>query len=204
MNLMNSCELQNQRNQMQRFFTESYRTDEVEIFHSPSGRYTLTVVHYEYHEGIRRHDYTQGIVTCCENTAYRVEVNRNFGLFLHAWIPFGDDELLLTGQDYQGYTMVDLGRAKVVDYVPEDALQGRGFCWAAIHPQPGKQMLAVEGCYNGAEYELVFYDFSAPLHLPYRELGRITAYEEALGWTADGFFAYLDEEGNRREVNPRE
>jgi hypothetical protein len=194
---------QTQKERMIRHYDESCHTDESETFHSPSKRYTLQVVHDEYYEGVHRHAYTRGIVTCREDAAYRMEINRNFGLFPHCWLSSGGREYLLTSQDYQGYTIIDLEQSRIIDYVPEAALEGGGFCWAKIHHRPGSPMLAVEGCYPGAEFEIVFYDFAAPLTLPYREAGRITAYEEALGWTGEGVFAYLDLQGNRKEANAK-
>lgn len=191
------------KERMQRFFNESCHTEESETFRSPSKGYTLYVVHDECYEGLRRQAKTRGMITCREDEAYRLEINRNFGIFLHCWLSWEGREYLLTSQDYQGYTIIDLQQSRIIDYVPETALQGGGFCWAKIHHRPGSQMLAVEGCYQGSDFEIVFYDFAAPLVLPYREVGRISAYEEALGWTEEGHFAYLDAHGNRQEATAR-
>ncbi|MCL6456529.1 MAG: hypothetical protein K6T85_00845 [Gorillibacterium sp.] len=183
-----------------RFFQEKYKTDESEVFYSPSQKYKLTVVHYEHHEGIVRHDYTQGIITKEDDVDYKVEIKRNFGTFLFQWTNQAAKDYLLCGQDYQGYTIVDLESQEIHDYIPEESYDSEGFCWAAIHFSHHVNVLVVEGCFCAAEYEIVCYDFSNPAELPYKEIKRISPYEEVLGWKSPGIFEYIDEQSKIKQI----
>jgi hypothetical protein len=64
-----------------------------------------------------------------------------------------------------------------------------GFCWAAHYPSPCGRWLFVDGCVWAAPYELVLFDFGAPLALPYPELGRWPIHT-VHGWQADGAFVF--------------
>ena len=112
------------------------------------------------------------------------DVKRNIGHFWHAWVehPNGN-EYLLYGEDYQGYSVVNLSSTSYQTYFPEEGHKGFGFCWAAVYPSPDKLTLAVDGCYWGGPTEIVFYDFQTPDRLPYKELGREGKnLVEAVGW----------------------
>lgn len=98
-------------------------------------------------------------------------------------------------------TRVDLSGRETRHYVPEAAYEGHGFCWAEIICFEQKKLLVVEGCYWGAPYELVFYNFSNPMSLPYPELFRvevdsITNWKE---WRESHRITYVDEEENEQE-----
>ena len=54
--------------------------------------------------------------------------------------------------------MVNLTRRLTHTYFPEEAYNGGGFCWAAAYPSPDCSLLAVDGCYWGAPYEVVLYE----------------------------------------------
>jgi hypothetical protein len=109
-------------------------------------------------------------------------------------------EYLLCGQDYQGYTIVDLSNGVKQNYVPEAAYQGLGFCWGAIYHQDNSNKLIIDGCYWAHPYDLVIYDFSDPMCLPYRELHRISSIEDAKGWKGAEEFVYVDEDMKERSI----
>ncbi|MCA8914572.1 MAG: hypothetical protein KDB90_04100 [Planctomycetes bacterium] len=54
-------------------------------------------------------------------------------------------------------------------------------------------MLAVEGCFWAAPYDLVFYDFREPDSLPYRELKRVEDSMEVKGWADNDTFVMTQE-----------
>src|SRR6266496_4494341 len=130
---------------------------------SLSGNFQLEA--YEYRVNLRR--YTRGVVTKISNGAVIADIKRNFGNFWHIWIqhPNGD-EYLLCGEDYQGYSVVNLTSEKYHVYFPEDGYKGLGFCWREVYPSPDGLTLAVKGCYWGWNDDLVFLDFSTPDTLP--------------------------------------
>ena len=94
---------------------------------------------------------------------------------------------------------VDLENKGILNYVPEKSFDRKGFCWASIHHSQNENVLVVEGCFWAAEYEIVFYDFSNPLQLPYKEIKRVSPYEEVVGWKEFGLFEYLDEDRNIKQ-----
>ncbi|BBH22012.1 hypothetical protein Back11_33570 [Paenibacillus baekrokdamisoli] len=183
------------REQQSFYFQEHFKSDKTETYISPSLKFTLTVEHFYYSEGIVGKNYTRGTVTNNVDES-KIIIDRNYSHFLFKWVTQGEHEYLLCGQDYQGYTMVDLSNNEIIDFVPEEAYEGDGFCWAAIYNYNTHNILVVEGCFWAAEYEIVFYDFSEPLKLPYKEIMRITPYEKVVGWAEAGYFEYLDENLN--------
>jgi hypothetical protein len=175
------------------FIQEQYKTDEIERILSPDGLYQLTIEHFTHYEGHIRYSHTLGIITSNIDSEYRVEIKRNMGHFMYKWVKKDNTSYLICGQDYQGYSIVDLEDGTIFDFVPEEAYEGHGFCWAAIHYSDITDVLVVEGCIWACEYEIVFYDFSKPLELPYKELKRVSPYEKIIGWKEKGFYDYEDE-----------
>ncbi|TQR41112.1 hypothetical protein [Paenibacillus popilliae] len=175
-----------------------YKDDKVDIYYSPDKEYKLTIEYFISKEN-EGWNYTRGIVTQC-STGNEVVLIRNIGTFLFEWVLKDQESYLLCGQDYQGYTIVNLKDMKVIDFVPEEFYEGMGFCWAEIQYTNEIDVLVVGGCYWADEYEIVLYDFSNPLQLPYKELKRIKPYEKIIGWIDNSNFQYEDEEGNRQIV----
>lgn len=153
---------------------ENKLPDKDELYTSPSGKYSLTIQYFG--TGKDTWSVTKGIV--CSNDVI-AEVKRNYHYFWFEWVedhPNGKD-YLLCGEDYQGYTVVDLMDGLVHNYLPESAKQGAGFCWIGVDGSE-KTKLVVEGCYWAFPYEVVEYDFSNPETLPLPELSRRDLIEE--------------------------
>ncbi len=190
MNAVSQEWYQEKRRQVEAAFVEAPRLpDESEIALSPSGRYRLEVS--EYDAGPGAGTYSRGIVTRIEDGSILADVKRNYGHFPYTWIDHPDDnEYLLCGEDYQGYTVVDLTHGTIQTYMPEEAQTGEGFCWVTVHPAPDLRTLAVEGCFWGAPFEIHFFDFSTPAHFPLAELGGSDAdYEDnSIGWETPTVF----------------
>jgi hypothetical protein len=150
---------------------------------SPSGKYRLVVTPYK--TGPNSWNYTLGQVY--EGDRLIAEVQRNYSAFPFAWVenhPNGHP-FLVCGEDYQGQTVIELDTGRRVDYLPQGAKRGVGFCWVEIHPSPKGDMLAVEGCYWACPYEVVIHDFSDPLDPPWPELSRDDCKSFG-GWNEDG------------------
>jgi hypothetical protein len=162
------------RSEARRAVAERIAKSELELrgsYVSPSGTYQL-VVHvataqdsdWKYSVGHISTVHGQHITT----------IERNYGAFPFTWIeshPNGHD-YLVCGEDYQGQTLVELDTGERVDYRPDEAEAGTGFCWAAHYVSHDRRFLAVDGCYWACPYELVIFNFSTPMTLPYRELAR--------------------------------
>lgn len=150
---------------------------------SPSGRYVLTVESLDMGKG--HWQYTRGTIKTKSGKKIDV-VNRNYSSFPFAFVenhPDGHD-YLICGENYQGQTIIQLDTKNRVDFVPDAAAKGHGFCWAAIHPSPDGRTLAVEGCYWASPYEIIFVDFSDPFLAPLPELHRDHDNEEFIAWTS--------------------
>lgn len=164
-------------------------TDSAKTVRSPRGRYSLEIVRHSTGKGTGA--YSKGTVRLADSNEVIAEINRNYGAFPHSWSedhPSGHD-YLVAGEDYQGQTIIELDTGKRLDFVPDAAEQGFGFCWAAHYPTNDGRFLFVDGCIWAAPYELVLYDFSNPMQLPYRELGRWPV-EDVSGFLEDGSFAW--------------
>ena len=152
---------------------------------SPSGLYKLQIFEYaSYRENYG--NYSRGIVSEISSGKIIADVKRNYGHFWHSWIehPNGN-EYLLCGEDYQGYSVVNLTQANYRACLPDEEFL---FCWVAVYPSPDKLMLAVDGCIWACPYEIVFYDFREPDNIPYKELGRVDLPNECEGWLSNEIF----------------
>jgi hypothetical protein len=157
---------------------------------SPSGRYALEVGRYT--TGPNSWDYSRGVVTRLSDGLVVADVKRNFGHFWQAWVahPNGN-EYLLCGEDYQGYSVINLTQATQAVYFPERGYDGGGFCWTAVHPAPDGLVLAMDGCYWACPYDLVLFDFSDPARLPLPEIQRFEDIADpVIGWVDNATFAF--------------
>jgi hypothetical protein len=165
--------------------------DSDEEFVSPSGLYKLHIA--EYGEAETYQIYSRGFVSKIANGQIIADVKRNYSSFWHSWVEHSNgNEYLLCGEDYQGYSVVNLTQETYQSYFPDEAYQGSGFCWVAAYPSPDKLMLAVDGCFWACPYEIVFYDFQQPDKLPYKEIERVDVnnLKDCEGWLDNETFVF--------------
>jgi len=164
----------------------------IEVIHrhvSPSQNYFLSLSLCETKPGCW--SYTRGVVT---DTSDKViaDIKRNYAAFPFLWVTHPNGyEYLVCGEDYQGYTVVNVTKGTSQTYVPEGWLKGAGFCWTGYKFDAEKVQLIVDGCYWACPYEIVTYDFSNPDVLPLPELKREDMPDE-------------DEDDNDDEPEPEE
>lgn len=178
------------RPKIEKIFNESTPLhDKKKEYISPSSKYRLIVTPFK--TGERSWEFTLGVVEKYDPRLVEARevtrVLRNYSSFWFAWVeghPNGHD-YLLCGEDYQGQTVIELDTGERRDYLPAQAQQGFGFCWAKVTPSPNKQVLAVDGCYWACPYEVVLFDFRDPLNVPWPELGRWEDVEEMDYWKDD-------------------
>lgn len=143
---------------------------------SPCGKYKLVVTSHQTGRGSWA--YTKGIVSLVETGVVIEEIRRNYSSFLCSWIEHANGhDYLVCGASYMGQTIVELDTGKRVDE------NGDSFCWITHHPNADGTLLAVEGCYWGASYEIMIFDFSEPLSPPWPLLCR-SDYDTFHGWTS--------------------
>jgi hypothetical protein len=165
---------------------------------SPSGKYRMGV------SELRAADtgwyYSVGTVSLASGHEITF-VERNYSTFPYTWVethPNGHD-YLVCGEDYQGQTIIELGTGRRVDHLPESAQSGFGFCWAAHYPSLDRRFVAVDGCYWACPNELVIYDFTQPMELPYRELHRAPVWEvHDGGFLPDGSISWSSTDAVRK------
>jgi hypothetical protein len=177
------------RLEVEQYFTPEHRADEPsDIRRSPSGAYELEVTPYHTKPGAW--DYSRGVVRRSRDRTVVADIKRNYGSFWHAWVQQSGNEYLLCGEDYQGYSVINLTSGTHHRHFPEEAYAGGGFCWVAAYPSPDGRTLAVDGCFWACPYELVIYDLAEPERIPLPELHRIGDLYACKGWGADGDFVF--------------
>jgi len=196
---------------MKLFMPQNAQIDKIKKCPSPSGRYTLEVCPFK--TGENTWNYSKGTIRNEHNIAL-ISVYRNYGHFWHCWVEHANGkEYLFCGEDYQGFTLIDLDRVAEYarycgggiddgdvdipgrqDYLPDRAKQGFGWCPVVMHPSPDGTVLAVEGCYWACPYEIRFYDFSKPENgLPMHLIDVTDAEERIDGWVDNNTFVYQRE-----------
>jgi hypothetical protein len=163
------------RKREEKLFYEKYRPviEEAKEYFSPSHKYKLVIIPCEHVEKKEKRywNYSKGLVFDLSTGEEIFTIIRNYGHFPFHWVEHKNgNEYLLCGEDYQGYVCFNLTEKKKHVYFPEGGFNGWGFCWINIDSHDST--LIVEGCYWGAQFEIVQYDFSNPDELPYPEISR--------------------------------
>jgi hypothetical protein len=182
---------QERRRAIEAFFVpENVVSDSSKVTASPSGHYELEVVRYTTKPN--SWDYSRGLVRRLADGKVIADIKRNYSHFWHAWVKHANgNEYFLCGEDYQGYSVVNLTEETCGIHFPDRGYQGFGFCWAAVYPSPDGLVLAVDGCIWACPYEIVLFDFSDPTQLPLPEIERIDGITDpVIGWVDNDTFAF--------------
>lgn len=154
------------------FAPENAQLDKQSTQPSPSGRYVLVIT--PYHTKAGGWDYTLGEIfrtpVFPETARVKIaEVRRNYGDMWQCWVEghrLTGQDYLLTGEDYQGHTVVNLTTGVVSSHIPAEAFEGFGWCMVSAEVMGGLAeglvLLKAEGCYWACPYEYRIYDFSNP------------------------------------------
>jgi len=139
---------------------------------SPSGRYKLEISLTKKFKGYWQ--WGIGKITNNITGEFISVIHRNYPAFWFTWAEnhANGHDYLLAGEDYQGQTIIQLDTGLRKDYIPTSAENGAGFCWVEVEYQDDDRELVVYGCYWGAPFEYVRYDFVDPFNLPYPEMER--------------------------------
>lgn len=140
--------------------------DSSKTYTSPSGRWSVETIPYKITEN--GWNYCKGIIRDSNKDNKIVgELYRNYGYFPIGWAESHENgnDYLITGEDYQGFCVVNLNESKKHSYISSQAKAGGGFCSAVYTPSPRKKKIALDGCYWGGPYEMHIHDFSNPFKM---------------------------------------
>lgn len=134
---------------------------------SLSGKYKLIIEEYTTENGFG--NVSLGKVFLNSNSRLLFEVKRNYSMFPFLFVEghANGNDYLICGKDYQGQTILELNTGEQLDYLPEGAKNGVGFCWRIISCSQEKDVLGIQGCFWACPEEQIFVDFSEPMKLPY-------------------------------------
>jgi len=155
--------------------------------YSPDNNFKLVITNHPTKPGCWDHSIGSVFKKHQEDWEIVCEIHRNYSDFWYHWMTHKNGKRYLwCGEDYQGYTLIDLSLGSKRSYSPAEALMGFGFCWTDVIPNHDGTILAVDGCYWGAPWQIKFYDFSDPDQWPLIELGDL-CYEGIHGWEDNQF-----------------
>ena len=102
------------------------------------------------------------------------------------------------GEDYQGYSIINLVNQRLNIYFPDEGYKGFGFCWSNIVGIYNNKLI-VEGCYWACPYECVVYNITNIEQLPLQEIARF----DCEGWATleDNKLIFKDEKDYRLSDN---
>ena len=119
-------------------------------------------------------NYTRGLLYSAHTNELLVDIKRNYSSFWYLFVehPNGN-EYFLCGRNYHGgYSIFDLTNHKEYEHIPKPKYEfSQFFCWVEAKFLDNQE-LVVYGCYWGAPFEFVRFDFSDPTNIPLPELGR--------------------------------
>lgn len=155
-----------------------------EVIVSPCNNYSLTV--YTCETAPNCWSFLNIVVKSVITNTVITEVKRNYSDFYY----YFHNNYLMIGEDYQGYSVINLETETVNVYFPDAGYSGHGFCWSNIVGVYNNKLI-VEGCYWGASYDCVVYDITNIEQLPLPELNRI----DCDGWATleDNKLVFRDE-----------
>lgn len=133
--------------------------------------YKITIEHYKTKDGYW--NYTK--CNICKNNELIISLERNynsfpFTIFTHS----NEQDYMICGENYQGYTVVNLTNGTKQSVLNKGHEKGCGFCPYHWEYDYDDNQLKMIGCYWGANEEEHVYDFSNPNQLPLKLLYTIT------------------------------
>lgn len=148
---------------------------------SPSNKYRLEIYQYKTREG--GWNYSLGNIYEIQSEKLIASIYRNYPAFPYCWVNQNNKEYLIGGENYQGQTVVDLQTGDTKSFMSEGYEKGHGFCFGSMNPSPDGNLLAVEGCYWGAPWQIKIFDITNILEGP-KEIP-IENYESEGFWWFD-------------------
>lgn len=133
---------------------------------SPFGKWLVKISEYKTKKGCD--NYSCAKILDSKTNEEILIAYRNYPTFFHQWIIKNNIEYLMCSEAYMGQTCLNpANKQKATMSQPKD----ENFCWSGPWIlSPDGKTLAVVGCYWGAPYEILFYDFSNPMEIPYKNL----------------------------------
>lgn len=125
--------------------------------------YNLTKYDYKidaYTTGEKTWNYTKLTIINSETEEEVMHLNRNYHSLEFMFVSKNGKDYIISGFDYQGISVMNLTDKTVKHYLPSRARLGAAFCITYFNDYDiEKDILKVEGCYWGGDYELREYKF---------------------------------------------
>lgn len=125
--------------------------------------FKVEIQHFENGEG--HWDYTRAIISKDRKTVATMPRNYSsmpFILFKHE----NGNHYFVSGEDYQGYTIIELETGKHAANIPSRARMGLGYC-ATDYECYAAFELETNGCYWGGDFFDRVYDLTDPMNVPW-------------------------------------
>lgn len=139
--------------------------------HSPDGRFRLDITPISNGEG--RWSYLDISVFRESDNTLIGKTSRNYSsdYILQFLKQDGKDYLIISENYHGGYGVMDLSTGEKAIFDPTLTRKDKHeqfWCWAGLygHDADTKQ-LRISGCYWAAPYDIITYDFSNPMQVPY-------------------------------------
>ena len=141
---------------------------------SPSGRYYVTTESIPTKPGAWSHTRARIYRADATESEPFIEFTRNYSSMWMTWIenhPVTGNDYLLTGEDYQGQTIINLTTGVKRSWLPAAAAKGFGWCIVRATWLPEHCWVRAEGCYWAHPYENRFLDLSDPDNVNFEQQG---------------------------------
>lgn len=149
-----------------------------EIYYSPDSKYFFVANLYRQVNTDLNWTVAKIEIFLADKNEKIFEFIRNDDSLFHSWLNVDNKSYLLLSEDIEGMSIYNLTDREFYSYSFGDDQ----FIWAEYYPSPDNKKLAVMGCYWACPYELVVYDTSNPIDLPYKELYREKEFIAKVEW----------------------
>jgi hypothetical protein len=187
-------QIKEKRAEVEKFFNPALIiANEHQTGRSPSGNYRLDIDVYAVNDPERNWCISTATMTDLHTNEVIAQIKRNDDRFFYAWIDCEETEYLICSEDLEGQTVVDLTHRRMASYCSNED----PFIWTAFYPSPGRDKIAITGCYWASPYCVAVYRFQNPLQLPLERIIEIPLSDNLSfeKWIGNDMLCFKDKNG---------
>ena len=167
------------RAEIKKYFDEkTLLPDTEEIYFSPDKRYFFKSNYYRQSDNKRSWTVSKIEIFQTNPEEKLFEFIRNDDSLFHGWLTIEQRTYLLLSEDLEGKSIFDFLNRDFHSY----SFENDKFIWCEYYPSPDGKQLAIIGCFWGGPYEIIVFNTSEPLNIPYTELYRQDTFQEKVEW----------------------